>query len=310
MADAVAVFSPGFRLPLTTGVPFEAGTILFYETDGSTPRAVYSDAALTVSLGSTVYTDSAGYPVSASGSSTKVLVYASTTAYNIVMKNAGVTIASHTDVKGAVISGTAASSTGITQAQGDARYIRNPDALSAKGTIDDLDLLVLRDTAGSANKSLLPTILYARVFAYAAANGLSSFAAGTALVLSQATAPVGWTKSTTTDNAAIRITTGATGGSVVGTNGFTTTFASRGVSGTVGGTTLTIGQLATHSHVVSFTQGDATISDVTGTRAYRLSATNTNTATEGSNLSHAHSFTGTAIDMSVKYIDMIICTKN
>lgn len=61
--------------------------------------------------------------------------------------------------------------------------------------------------------------------------------AGTAMLFVQTNAPTGWTKSTTHDNKALRVVSGAasSGGSVA----FTTAFASQGVSGTNANTTAT-----------------------------------------------------------------------
>ena len=74
----------------------------------------------------------------------------------------------------------------------------------------------------------------------------SEFAAGTAILFQQTTAPTGWTKSTTHDNKALRVVSGSasSGGSVA----FTTAFASQGVSGSVGNTTLSIAQIPSHGH--------------------------------------------------------------
>jgi hypothetical protein len=56
----------------------------------------------------------------------------------------------------------------------------------------------------------------------------SEFASGTTIVFYQASAPTGWTKSTSHDNKALRVVSG-TGGGSGGSVDFTTAFASRGV---------------------------------------------------------------------------------
>ena len=137
------------------------------------------------------------------------------------------------------------------------------------------------------------------------------FASGTAMLFVQTSAPTGWTKSTTHDNKALRIVSGAasTGGSVA----FTTAFASQAVAGTVGSTTLTTSQIPSHTHSVSWGQSG---SAGTGAGAVYYAGstqatlgTRTSDAT-GGNSGHDHTFTGTAINLAVQYVDVIICVKD
>ena len=88
-----------------------------------------------------------------------------------------------------------------------------------------------------------------------------AFPTGTRLLFQQTAAPTGWTKDTTYNNYALRITSGTvtTGGTV----GFTTAFASQAVSGTVGtsGSTTATGSVAsTGSTTVSGSVGSTTLS--------------------------------------------------
>lgn len=83
MTDAVQIFDAGFRVLDTTGAPVSGAKIKFYDSGTSTPKTVYSNEALSTSLGSIVYTRSDGYPVASSGSSTTVLIYTGTAAYKI-----------------------------------------------------------------------------------------------------------------------------------------------------------------------------------------------------------------------------------
>jgi len=163
---------------------------------------------------------------------------------------------------------------------------------------------------------------------WAAGGGGSSFPAGTAMMFVQTAAPTGWTKSTTHDNKALRVVSGtaSSGGSVA----FTTAFASQAVSGTVsttlssGGsvsnTTLSTTEIPAHSHTTRrFAAGS------TGTTAGGASnnATPTNlnptTTDTGGGGAHGHgftnptygsTFTGTAINLAVQYVDVIIATKD
>jgi hypothetical protein len=141
--------------------------------------------------------------------------------------------------------------------------------------------------------------------------------AGTVMLFYQAAAPTGWTQVTTQNDKALRVVSGVgagTGGSVA----FTTAFVSQAVSGTVGtsgATTLTTAQIPSHSHSTSLY-----ISGESGTynRFYPAfsDATlvgSTSTDATGGGGSHTHTggtFTGTAINLAVQYIDVIIASKN
>jgi hypothetical protein len=136
---------------------------------------------------------------------------------------------------------------------------------------------------------------------------------GTAMLFFQAAAPTGWTQVTTQNNKALRVVSG-TGGGTGGSVAFTTAFASQSVAGTVGSTTLTTAQMPSHSHTSTTYQGFS--SKVAGPTSvqfnpngqaptFALPTTNT-----GSSNSHDHTFSGTAIDLAVQYIDLIIATKD
>ena len=102
MTDSIAVFPPGFRLTDNTDASVMSGAILYFYDAGTTnPKTVYSDSALSVSLGTSVTCDALGYPTS--DGSAKTQVYVGTTAYKIIIKtSAGVTIATHDNIPGAV----------------------------------------------------------------------------------------------------------------------------------------------------------------------------------------------------------------
>jgi len=132
------------------------------------------------------------------------------------------------------------------------------------------------------------------------------FATGTKMLFVQTSAPTGWTKDTTAalNNSALRIVTGAA--SSGGTVDFTTAFASQSVAGTVNNHTLTTAEMPAHVHSQPFAVGDATGSGASVTRG----ATVGTTGSEGSGGAHNHTFTGTAIDLAVKYNDVIIASKD
>lgn len=146
----------------------------------------------------------------------------------------------------------------------------------------------------------------------------AGFASGTVMMFVQTAAPTGWTKSTTHDNKALRVVSGtaSSGGSVA----FTTAFASQTPAGSIntsglsaGATTLSTSQIPSHTHDIYY-------STVAGNgRLGRASSDETltySTNATGGGSSHTHTvsgsatFTGTAIDLTVQYVDVIIATKN
>ena len=128
----------------------------------------------------------------------------------------------------------------------------------------------------------------------------TGFAATTAMLFKQTSAPTGWTKLVVLNDYALRVVTGAagTGGSVA----FTTAFAS-GLSD--GATTLSTAQMPSHTHTVSKTfGGGCVLGSAGGTGCGSIFAQNTGST--GSSNSHNHSLPSFA----VQYIDVIIATKD
>lgn len=154
----------------------------------------------------------------------------------------------------------------------------------------------------------------------------TEFAALTAMLFVQTSAPTGWTKDTTThNNKALRVTTGVAGSG--GTVDFTTAFASQSVTGTVGGTALTEAQIPNHYHflfandatapggISADTYANHTYNGGGDTTSYAIKGDSTlptlgRSSSVGSGSTHDHSFTGTAINLAVKYIDVILATKD
>jgi microcystin-dependent protein len=146
--------------------------------------------------------------------------------------------------------------------------------------------------------------------------------AGTKSLFQQTSAPTGWTKDTTHNDKALRIVSGtaSTGGSVA----FTTAFASQSVAGTVGGTAITINQMPLHGHPMrlsinanndSHEQGALMVSENDQTNFSAFTGTPAQTAGQqiggtGGGATHDHSFTGTAINLAVAYVDVILATKD
>lgn len=139
------------------------------------------------------------------------------------------------------------------------------------------------------------------------------FDTGTRVLFQQTNAPTGWTKesSSTYNDVMMRFTTGAvaTGGSVAAS----AAFVSQAVSGTVDAHTLTTAEMPAHTHAAAagnFYQtvagtGPAAIGSGTGT----MYSSNLTGSTGGGG-SHTHGFTGTAINLAVKYASVIIATKD
>jgi hypothetical protein len=167
------------------------------------------------------------------------------------------------------------------------------------------------------------------------------FPTGTKMLFQQTSAPTGWTKDATHNDKALRVVSGSV--SSGGTVDFSTAFASRGfsgstssetVTGTVGSHALTIAQIPSHSHYVA-SGGGGTTGALSGSNYVDFNvnySTNNNYILNGTSVgadrglasyigsneghthtfsggAHAHSFSG-AIDMAVKYVDLIIATKN
>ena len=146
------------------------------------------------------------------------------------------------------------------------------------------------------------------------------FASGTRMTFNQTNAPTGWTKSTSVDNAGFRLVSGSvsSGGSV----DFSTAFASQtptgsvsisSISGSAGATTLSTPQIPSHSHPGSaMFSGEQAFVGNPGISVAPIGNT-------GGGGSHDHpfsfssgsaTFSGNAINLAVKFVDLIIAQKN
>lgn len=310
MANAVAIFTPGQRITDTEGTPYANCRIDFFEANTEAPKVVYADPDLTVPLGTSVYTDAAGYPVTSQVSTVKTLVYATSDRYKVRgVDSDGVTIFEHADCKGAVVEGTTVSGSFLTQAAGDVRYMRNPNALAAVTNVAAGDKFGLYSAAAAGNRNIDWSDLSADLLSEWRTAG-HLFAAGAAtIVFQQTAAPAGWTKVTTHNNKALRIVSGtaASGGTV----DFTTAFAAaRATTVTVSATTLTESQIPAHDHVVSidpmYLAGGTTGPAIGGGGA--ASGVNYTSASAGGGTSHTHAASGT-VNLDVRYVDVILAVK-
>ena len=213
-------------------------------------------------------------------------------------------------------------------ASGTARTIISADATNSTIDVKDNRNFVVKTNggtvmtvAGSGSTTFTGSVT-ATTFTGAWAN----VPAGTVMLFVQTSAPTGWTKSTTHNNKALRVVSGSasSGGSVA----FTTAFASQAVSGTVASYTLTTADIPSHTHTASVTDPGHThnlkVGGGAGSGWASLTQGESNTltttlATTGISVSnsstgggggHSHGFTGTAINLAVQYVDVIIATKD
>jgi hypothetical protein len=175
------------------------------------------------------------------------------------------------------------------------------------------------------------------------ANSINTFywiyPAGTVKLFYQATAPTGWTKLATQDNKSLRVVSGTGGGSGGITNfsavlsssannltvNVNNTFPVQVVSGTgqnVGNTTLALSQLPNHTHtgLIGGTGGSGATPFSFGGSFLVSGSQETGGMVENTGGgSHNHPFSGSAtinesrtssVDLSVQYVDIIICSLN
>jgi microcystin-dependent protein len=131
------------------------------------------------------------------------------------------------------------------------------------------------------------------------------------LIFKQTAAPTGWTKVLTNNDSALRVVTGtaSTGGSVA----FTTAFASKAVTGTnaaSGAYTLATAEMPAHTHNLNYSTNFSGSSRVLRTDGSSGLFATTSTGGGGSHSHSAAAFTGTAINLAVAYVDVIVATKD
>lgn len=161
--------------------------------------------------------------------------------------------------------------------------------------------------------------------------------AGAVMVFAQTSAPTGWTKITTYDDAILKVSINSV--TTGGTNGFSTTFTNKTLSGsvsftspvaTVGTSTVSAPQIQPHTH--TFVGGPATLITIKGGPS-AIVAVNTSTIganpltlpTDGLGISgspttsvaHTHPAPGSGTpttyltkNMSIKYVDVILASRS
>lgn len=229
----------------------------------------------------------------------------------------------------------------------DSLNVANPVSTDALAQADDhLRLIKSTIKATFPNLTGAVTLTHAEINALQGLAGQLSAPSGTKLLLQQSAAPTGWTKVTSENDKALRVVSGSvtTGGSAAFSTAFASYTPAGSVSTTVGGTinshTLTVNEIPAHRHLL--------VANITGNALGALTSTNrirrggheeltTNNSEDynlggagsadatvgqsssiggGAGHSHGHSltatsaFTGTAKDLAVQYVDVIIAQKD
>ena len=159
------------------------------------------------------------------------------------------------------------------------------------------------------------------------------FTSGTRMLFHQASAPTGWTKSTTNNDRALRVVSGTSGGTQGGDYSFSSRLNSTvtTANGSVSSHTLTESQIPSHYHY-AFRSGNAgqlrngsnmNSNNYPGSgtgpgnlyETYNITARNEipdvgRTSSVGSNSGHSHGFANPNFNLGVRYTDVIIAQKN
>jgi hypothetical protein len=137
------------------------------------------------------------------------------------------------------------------------------------------------------------------VFICQPAKKAAPFPSGTLMLFQQTNAPVYWTKQTTYDDRALRVTSGIAGAG--GANSFLNSFQANVATSS---TTITQSTMPSHSHSYAAQAAAASVTGG-GSLPLNVSTTTANTGLTGGDNVHNHIFT-----INVQYVDLIICQKD
>lgn len=147
------------------------------------------------------------------------------------------------------------------------------------------------------------------------------FPVGTRMLFQQSAAPSGWVKEVNSayNDAGLRLTTGnvSSGGGTAFSAALNSARATSSVStgGTVGDTTLSVSQMPVHQHALSGASSmPVNVYEAPDEYPWRnVGSKDGMSKTAGSSASHSHSLSSSShshtVNVNLKYIDVIICTK-
>lgn len=230
----------------------------------------------------------------------------------------------------------------------DSLVATNPTATDALAQADD-HLRLIKATLKATFPSITGavTLTHTQINALQSLQGALEAPSGTRLLFQQAAAPTGWTVDATHNDKALRIVNGSTTPGTGGSAAFSAAFASHtpagSVSTSIGGSinshTLTLSQIPAHRHFIAANVTNNSATTITSTNQakrgghteltsnnnedYHLGGVSTDatvgrTSSSGGGGSHSHghsltassTFSGTAINLAVQYVDFIIAQKD
>ena len=211
----------------------------------------------------------------------------------------------------------------------DSLVTQNPVATDPLAQADD-HLRLIKATI----KATFPNITGAVTVTHTDINTVTTpaFPSGTRMLFQQTAAPTGWTKDTANDDKALRVVSGTVG--TGGTNALSSLDAtavgtvSSSISGSTASHILTTSQMPSHTHSgnvnlrTNWEAGNSSLSPIgTGSARYDGSGSSpsftTNSTGGGSGHNHGvgtlavtSAFTGTANQLDIAYVDVIVAAKN
>ena len=148
--------------------------------------------------------------------------------------------------------------------------------------------------------------------------GIDAFPSGTKMLFAQSAAPTGWTHDTSYNNRALKLVSDSSGGSTGGSNTWSSVLNSSVSTsgGSVSNHTLTTSQMPSHNH--SMQQRNAGLgcgsnipqAGIPGTFGCNNNSTSFSTNNTGGGSSHNHGFTNPSFNLNLRYLNVIVATKD